>query len=132
MQDKFQKLAESIRTELENIPQTMRQDEVARQVIILLLAEGLRQMGLVPVPAWKPPRSTRDRIDLVGVVPASDPPQVEVAFAVDPLVELPKLKALEWVECPHKIVVTYSQRQDKVQQSTFFLTPGLDHLNLYD
>ncbi|CAO0822731.1 hypothetical protein DFAR_3270007 [Desulfarculales bacterium] len=35
-------------------------------------------MGLVAVPAWTPPRSTRDRIDLVGVEPGSDPPRVAV------------------------------------------------------
>jgi hypothetical protein len=110
----------------------MRQDEVDRQVIILLLADALRQMDLLPVPAWKPPKSTRECIDLVGITPQSDPPEVQVAFAVDPVVELPKLKALEWVTCNHKIVVTFSKRADKVKQSTFFLMPGLEHINLYD
>lgn len=132
MQEQFKQLAATLRTEIERVPQTMRQDQVDRQVIILLLADALRQMELQPVPAWKPPKSTRDRIDLVGITPDSDPPEVQVAFAVDPLVELPKLKALEWVECPHKIVITFSPRSDKVQQSTFFLMPGLDHINLYD
>ena len=87
-------------------------------------------MGLIPVPYWKPPRSTRDRIDLVGVQPDSDPPQVEVAFVVDPLVELPKVKALEWVECPQKIAVTFPEREDKVQQSTFFLSKEMSYLHL--
>ena len=132
MQEQFKQLAATLRTEMERIPQTMRQDQVDRQVIILLLADALRQMELLPVPAWKPPKSTRDRIDLVGITPDSDPPEVQVAFAVDPLVELPKLKALEWVECPHKIIITFSTRADKVQQSTFFLMPGLEHINLYD
>lgn len=132
MQEQFKQLAANLRTEMERIPQTMRQDQVDRQVIILLLADALRQMELLPVPAWKPPKSTRDRIDLVGITPDSDPPEVQVAFAVDPLVELPKLKALEWVECPHKIIITFSTRGDKVQQSTFFLMPGLEHINLYD
>jgi hypothetical protein len=39
---------------------------------------------------------------------------------------------MEWVEAPHKLVVTFSQRPDKVAQSTFFLTPQVEHLNLYD
>jgi len=132
MQEQIKQLAATLRAEIERVPQTMRQDEVDRQVIILLLADALRQMGLLPVPAWKPPKSTRDRIDLVGVKPESHPPEVMAAFAVDPLVELPKLKALEWVECPSKIIVTYHRRADKVQQSTFFLKPGLEHVNLYD
>ena len=132
MQEQFKQLATTLRAEIERVPQTMRQDEVDRQVIILLLADALRQMGLLPVPAWKPPKSTRDRLDLVGVTPDSNPPEVQAAFAVDPLVELPKLKALKWVECPHKIIITFSTRSDKVQQSTFFLMPGLEHINLYD
>jgi hypothetical protein len=132
MQEQLKQLAATLRAELERVPQTMRQDEVSRQVIILLLADALRQMGLLPVPAWKPPKSTRDRIDLVGVTPDSNPPQLQAAFAVDPVVELPKLKALEWVECPHKIVITFGPRADKVKQSTFFLTPGLEHINLYE
>jgi len=132
MQDQIRQLAATLRTELERVPQTMRQEEVDRQVIILQLAEALRQMGLVPLPAWKPPKSTRDRLDLVGITPDSNPPEVQVAFAVDPLVELPKLKALEWVMCPHKIVITFGPRADKVKQSTFFLKPGLEHINLYE
>jgi hypothetical protein len=56
---------------------------------------------------------------------------VKVAFAVDPLVELAKVKALEWVDCPDKIFVTFSERQDKVKQTTFFLSPGHRHLPLY-
>lgn len=128
----FQELAAGLRQELENIPPALRQEEVTRQALIVALCAALRQMGLIPVPAWKPPRSTRERLDLVGVEPGADPPVVKVAFAVDPLVELPKLKGLEWVDCPEKVVVTFSDRADKVSQSTFFLAPGMTHLNLYD
>jgi len=126
----WQELARAIQQELAEIPAAMRQEEVQRQTIILLLAAALRQMGLTPVPAWKPPKSTRQHIDLVGVAPGSDPPRVEVALVVDPLVELPKVKSLEWVECPQKVVVTFSPRKDKVQQSSFFLTPDLEHLDI--
>lgn len=129
MQDKFAALAQALRVELAGLPGALVQEEVQRQTIICLLYQAVRGMGLIPVPGWKPPRSTRDRIDLVGVQPDTHPPVVEIAFAVSPLVELAQLKALEWVECPHKIVVTFSERADKVQQSTFFL--GKDHTHLY-
>jgi hypothetical protein len=132
MQEQFKALAGSLREELERVPQTMRQDDVARQVIIAALVQALKEMGLVPVPAWRPPKSTRERIDLVGVSPGSHPPEVVAAFGVDAVVELSKVKAMEWVEAPHKFVVTFSQRPDKVAQSTFFLTPQVEHLNLYD
>lgn len=131
MQDKFAALAQALRVELAGLPPALLQEEVQRQTIICLLYQAVRGMGLIPVPSWKPPRSTRDRIDLVGVVPGSHPPQVELAFAVSPLVELAQLKALEWVECPHKIVVTFSERADKVRQTTFFLGKEHTHLHLY-
>lgn len=132
MNDQLQALAQVLRERLSQIPSALRQDEVARQAIICLLSQAVQQMGLVPVPAWKPPRSTRDRIDLVGVEPGSHPPVVRVALAVQPLVELAQVRALEWVDCADKVFVTYSERADKVKQSTFFLSPGYLHLNLYD
>ena len=131
MNEQLGALAQAMRQALEEIPLALRQEEVARQSLICLLSQALRQMGMQPVPAWKPPRSTRDRIDLVGVEPGSDPPVVRVAFAVQPLVELTQVRALEWVDCPDKVFVTFSSRSDKVKQSTFFLGPGHIHLNLY-
>jgi hypothetical protein len=132
MQEQFQALIESMRQALARIPETMRQEAVSRQVIIYLLARAVEEMGFMALPAWKPPRSTRDRIDLVAVDVGGELPKVEMAFAVDPLVELAKLKAMEWVDAPHKIVITFSDRPDKVQQSTFFLTKAHTHLNLHD
>lgn len=129
MSDKFTGLSQALREALSDLPRALVQEEVQRQTIICLLYQAVRGMGLIPVPGWRPPRSTRDRIDLVGVLPHSDPPQIEVAFVVSPLVELALIKALEWVECPHKVIVTFSERADKVRQSTFFL--GKDHTHLY-
>ncbi len=131
MTEGFKELARALREELEAIPASLRQEEEERQTAVCLLHAAVRQMGLLALPAWKPPRSTRDRLDLVGVVPGSHPPEVRVAFVVDPLVELAKIKALEWVECPDKVVVTFSRRTDKVKQSTFFLAPGLGHVDVF-
>jgi hypothetical protein len=131
MNEKLQALAQALREGLAKIPKPLRQEEVSRQVIIGLLTRAVAEMGLIAVPAWKPPRSTRDRIDLVGVEPGSDPPRVLMAFAVQPLVELTQVRSLEWVDCPDKVFVTFSERADKVKQSTFFLSPGYLHLNLY-
>ena len=131
MNEHFDKLAQAMREELGSIPKALSQDEVSRRALICFLGNALRQMGLIPVPGWKPPKSTRDRVDLVGVAPGTDPPEIKVAIMVDALVELAKVRALEWVECPDKIMVTYSPRADKVKQSTFFLKPDLLHLNLF-
>ncbi len=124
-------LAQALRAEINAIPKTMRQDEAVRQAVICLLYQAVKEMGLTPVPAWRPPKSTRDRVDLVGVAPGAEGiPEVKVAFAVDALVELSKVKSLEWVQCEQKVVVTLSPREDKVKQSTFFLTKELTHLHV--
>jgi hypothetical protein len=132
MQEQFKALVQTMREQIQKIPETMRQEPVIRQVIILILARAVEDMGFLALPAWKPPRSTRDRIDLVAVDDSGELPRVEMAFAVDPLVELSKLKAMEWVEAPHKVVLTFHERADKVAPTTFFLAKEHTHLNLFD
>ncbi|ADK85126.1 hypothetical protein Deba_1759 [Desulfarculus baarsii DSM 2075] len=132
MNEQLKSLAQAMRAELERIPREMLQEDVARRALIRALAGAVEAMGLLPLMGWKPPRSTREAIDLVGVDAASAPPRVEMAFVVDPLVELPRLKTLEWLDCPHKVVVSFSSRADKVAQTSFFLGPQHIHLKLYD
>ncbi|MCB2185112.1 MAG: hypothetical protein KQJ78_01750 [Deltaproteobacteria bacterium] len=132
MQDQLKALAAVMRQELEKIPSSFRQEEAVRQTLICLLYGAVGQMGLLPLPGWKPPKSPRDRLDLVGLDLGGELPRVEMAFVIDPLVELPKVRSLEWVDCPHKVVVTFSPRKDKVMQTGLFLNPGLIHLNLFD
>jgi hypothetical protein len=131
MDERWKGLAQALRAELDQVPSALRQEEVSRASIVCLLSQAVKGMGLIPVPGWKPPRSTRDRIDLVGVEMVDGLPKVKIAFAVDPLVELPKVKALEWVDCADKVFFTFSQRADKVKQSTFFLPAAHQHVNLY-
>ncbi len=132
MNDKLQALAGAMRQHIETIPEVMVQDEVIRRGLVCFLAGAVRDMGLVPLMGWRPPRSTRDVIDLVGVDASGETPKVEIAFVVDALVELPRLKNLEWVDCPHKIVISFSKRADKVAQTSFFLGKEHTHLKLYE
>lgn len=131
MNEQLAQLAEAMRGEIKAIPQTMLQETVIRQALVCLLYQAVKDMGLIPLAAWKPPRSTREGIDLVGVDDSGELPKVQIAFVIDPLVELPRLKALEWVDCQDKVVVSFSQRTDKVQQSSFFLNNTHTHLSLY-
>jgi len=131
MNEQLTQLAEAMRREIKGIPQTMRQEAVIRQALVCLVYQAVKQMGLIPLAGWKPPRSTREGLDLVGVDDSGELPRVRIAFVIDPLVELPRLKALEWVDCEDKIVVSFSERADKVQQSSFFLTKAHTHLKLY-
>ena len=131
MKEQLTQLAEAMRQEIKDIPQTMLQETVVRQALVCLLYQAVKEMGLIPLAGWKPPRSTREGIDLVGVDASGELPRVQIAFVIDPLVELPRLKALEWVDCEDKIVVSFSERTDKIQQSSFFLTKAHTHLSLY-
>ncbi|MBU4564852.1 MAG: hypothetical protein KMY53_18960 [Desulfarculus sp.] len=131
MNEQLTQLAEAMRREIKDIPQTMRQEAVIRQALVCLVYQAVKQMGLIPLAGWKPPRSTREGLDLVGVDDSGELPRVRIAFVIDLLVELPRLKALEWVDCEDKIVVSFSERADKVQQSSFFLTKAHTHLKLY-
>lgn len=131
MNEKLQQLTEEMRGMVEAIPESMTQDEVIRRGLICFLSGAVRDMGLLPLMGWKPPRSTRDVIDLVAVDDSGEVPKVEMAFVIDALVELPRLKNLEWVDCPHKVVVSFSQRADKVAQTSFFLGKEHTHLKLY-
>ncbi|MCB2190409.1 MAG: hypothetical protein KQI62_02520 [Deltaproteobacteria bacterium] len=131
MNEQLTQLAEAMRREIDAIPQTMRQEAVIRQGLVCLLYQAVKDMGLTPLAGWKPPRSTRGGVDLVGVDGSGELPKVEIAFVIDPLVELPRLKDLEWVDCPDKIVISFSERADKVKQSSFFLTKDHTHLSLY-
>ena len=127
----FQTLIQVIKERLEEIPTPLRQVDVERQVIIFCMAEALRQMELIPVSAWKPPLSTRQSLDLVGVQPGGEVPKIEMAILADPLVELPRVRSLEWVDCPTKIYITFSPRLDKIKPTLLFLGESHIHLNIY-
>ena len=121
MKEQLTQLAEAMRREIKDIPQTMLQETVVRQALVCLLYQAVKEMGLIPLAGWKPPRSTREGIDLVGVDASGELPRVQIAFVIDPLVELPRLKALEWVDCEDKIVVSFSERTDKISSRPFSL-----------
>lgn len=131
MKEQLAQLAEAMRGEINAIPQTMRQETVIRQALVCLLYQAVKDMGLIPLAGWKPPRSTRGGLDLVGVDDSGELPRVRIAFVIDPLVELPRLKDLQWVDCEDKIVISFSERVDKIKQSSFFLTKEHTHLSLY-
>ena len=122
-----------IKSKLEAVPETLRQDDSSRHIIINCFYNMLEEKGVMVLPAWKPPRSTRDRLDLVAVEPSTEDgiPRIKVAVVASPLVELPMVKSLEWVECENKIYVTFSQRTDKVKPTTLFLKEDHIHLDIF-
>ena len=122
-----------IRLKLESVPDTMRQEDSSRRIITSIFYNAAEQMGLLPLPGWKPPRSTRESLDMVALQPELQEglPRIAWVMVSDPLVELPRVRALEWVECPYKIYVTFSPRIDKVKPTTLFLKQDYIHLDIF-
>jgi hypothetical protein len=57
---------------------------------------------------------------------------VEIAFCSNPTVELANIKSLERVDCEKKFVISFSPNEKKVELSTFFLKPGIEHIYIYE
>jgi hypothetical protein len=57
---------------------------------------------------------------------------VGIAFCSNATIELDDIKRLERVSCEKKFVISFSQNQKKVEMSTFFLKPGIEHIYIYD
>jgi hypothetical protein len=111
------------------IPRGYVSDLVIKETIRCVLYDFLREKGFRPVPAFRNPRFPEGPVDMVGV---KDDHAVEWAFCSSPTIELKDIKSLERVACEKKFVISFSPNQEKVQMSTFFLKPGIEHINLYE
>ena len=134
MMAQFNKLAEAMRREMRShsLRPCVRMWPFVKPWCAFCIRRS-RKWAWCPCPPGSRPAPPGRASTWWGWTPRARCPRCKIAFAVDPLVELPKVKSLEWVECEDKIVVTFSQRKDKVDQSAFFLgTPALSHINLYD
>ena len=111
------------------IPKDYLKDPVVKETIRCVLFNYLNEKGLHPVPAFRDPRYKEGPADMVGV---NDNNIVAVAFCSNPTIELTDIKTLERIGCEQKIVISFSPNQKKVEMSTFFLKPGIEHINIYE
>lgn len=119
------KILEAVRT----IPKGYLSDRVIKETIRCVLYDVLKEQGFWPVPAFRNPRFPEGPVDMVGV---KDDHAVAVAFCSHPTIELKDIKSLERVACERKFVISFSRNQEKVQMSTFFLKPGIEHIYIYE
>ncbi len=119
------KILEAIKT----IPRGYVSDVVIKETIRCVLYDFLKEQGFRPVPAFRNPRFPEGPVDMVGV---KEDHAVEWAFCSNPTIELKDIKSLERVACERKFVISFSPNQEKVQMSTFFLKPEIQHINLYE
>ncbi len=114
---------------ISGIPEAHLTDPVIKETIRCVLYGFLKEQGFQPVPAFRNPRFPEGPVDIVGMTDAQD---VEVAFCSNPTVELVNVKSLERVPCEKKIVISFSRNHKKVEMSTFFLKPGIEHIYIYE
>lgn len=110
------------------IPKGHLRDLVVKETIRCVLYALLKEQGLQPVPAFRNPRYPEGPVDMVGM---TDDRTVEVAFCANPTIELKNIKSLERVVCERKFVISFSPNKQKVEMSTFFLKPGIEHVYIY-
>jgi FKBP-type peptidyl-prolyl cis-trans isomerase (trigger factor) len=124
-----QEIKRRILASVRSIPKGYLRDAVVKETIRCVLHEWLKEKGLQPVPAFRNPRYPEGPVDVVGV---KEDHAVEVAFCSNPTVELSNIKSLERVACEKKIVISFSPNKKKVELSTFFLKPGIEHIYIYE
>ncbi len=121
-------LKEALEAEVARIPKVFRRGAVVRQTIKCFLYGVVKQADLWPVPDFRPPRLSDGFVDLIGV---DSEDAVKCAFAIGPVVELKAVKSLEALDMEEKWMITFSTLSKKVQESTFFLKQGIEHLHLH-
>jgi len=111
------------------VPEGHQTDAVIKEVIRCILYWVLFNRGLRPVPAFRNPRYPEGPVDIAGL---KDDLTVEAAFCSGPTIELDHVKRLERVLCEKKYVISFSRNQKKVKMSTFYLKPGIEHIQIFE
>lgn len=114
---------------IRSIPKGYLRDAVVKETIRCVLHGWLREKGLQPLPVFRNPRFPEGPVDIVGF---KEDRTIEVAFCSNPLIELSDIKNLERVPCEKKFVISFSPNKKKVELSTFFLKPGIEHIYIYE
>jgi hypothetical protein len=123
-----QEIRKRILAAIRSIPKGYLKDAVVKETVRCVLYGWLKEGGLQPVPAFRNPRYPEGPVDIVGV---KEDHAVEIAFCSNPTIELANIKSLERVACEKKLVISFSPNKKKVEMSTFFLKPGIEHIYVY-
>ena len=110
------------------IPEGHRTDPALKETIRCVLFQFLKEQGLRPVPAFRNPRYPEGPVDIVGM---KDDQTLEWAFCSNTTIELQAIKSLDRIVSEKKVVISFSENENKVKMSTFYLKPGIEHINIY-
>ncbi len=124
-----EEIKQEILAAIRAIPKDYLRDSVVKETIRCVLFGFLKERGVQPVPALGDPRFREGPADIVGI---AEDNSVAVAFCSNPTIELQDIKSLERIGSEKKFVISFSPHKKKVEMSTFFLKPGIEHIYIYE
>jgi len=122
-----EEIKKTIEDAISKVPVGHASDVVIKETIRCVLYGFVKERGMLPIPAFRNPRYPEGPVDLIGM---KDAHTIEVAFCSNPTVELEDVKSLDRVPSEKKFVITFSPNQKKVEMTTFFLKPGIEHIHV--
>ena len=121
----------SLKKEMEEawrqIPKPFRSERSIHATLQCCLYRWLRRQGYVVVADYMPPRIQDRPVDVIAL---NDKRELCCAICIDSVVTLAAVKSLSSFDSPQKLIVTTGALEKKVQESRFFLKPGIEHLHL--
>ncbi len=109
------------------IPKPFRTERSVQGTLQCCLYQWLRRDGYVVVADYMPPRIQDRVVDLIAL---DEKHEVCAAICIDTLVSLAAVKSLSSFEVRQKLILTTGALEKKVQESRFFLKPGIEHVHL--
>jgi len=118
-----------IKKALTKLPPNLRHEVIIKETIKCTLFNFLMQNGLIPVPCYRPPRRPEEPIALIGLDRENE---IVCAIAIDPVITLSGIRTLKVINAKEKYFITFSSFKKKVEESVFFLEPGVVHIYVYE
>lgn len=122
---------EQWKTKMEGVwremPKPFRNERTVRRTLQCFLYGRLEEAGYRVVADYMPPRITDRPIDLIGL---NAQQEIVYALCFDSVVTLAAVKSLSSFESQRRIIFTVAILEKKVQESRFFLKPGIEHIHL--
>lgn len=109
------------------VPKAYRNERSMKRTLQCHLFGQLKAMGFQVVADYYPPRIADHPVDLLAL---NDAEEIVYAVCFDSLVSLYAVKGLSSFDARRKVIFTTGPLEKKVEESRFFLKPGIDHVHL--
>ncbi|HBZ55860.1 MAG TPA: hypothetical protein DEO88_10675 [Syntrophobacteraceae bacterium] len=109
------------------IPKPFRSERSIQATLQACLYHWLHRRGYVVVADYLPPRIQDRPVDIIAL---NAQHELCCAICIDTVVTLAAVKSLSSFEAQEKLILTTGLMEKKVQESRFFLKPGIEHIHL--